>query len=318
MVSASAGPIADGDRVGLCLDVDGTIHRHGSIFVESLAVLPYASDLPIEGRERELLTEALGTVAAYAGQDQSRRRWLGALRVCDVFDRVGLGSVAAHVLVRLIRYRATQASGAPATGETEGYRDMQRRILDQYGAFLEGRRRDRTERAFEQVASSHLRAEPSIRETLAALTAAADIDVVLVTDVPTHIARPYAGLVGAGVDAVGTDFETVEGRFTGDYTFIKKGAEVERMRAERGWDYVLAAGDSANDLPMAAAADLFVAVAGRGNVGDDLPSDYRTIEASEIRPGKLPSGTDAIRVPQATSLADVLETTFGALGIETN
>ena len=314
-MACPSGRLTPGDHVGLCLDVDGTVHRHGSIFVEALALVPYASDLRIDDTDRASLREVLGAVAAYAGGDRSRRRWLGALRVCDALAAIGFERPVARALAGLIRRRAKRASSSSA-GNTGDYRAMQRRILDRYGAFLDGRRRERIERAFEQVVTSHLRVDPATSRTLADFAESVELDVVLVTDVPTHVARPYAGLLGEGVDVVGTDFETAEGRFTGDYAFVEKGPAVEALRAERGWDYTLTAGDSGNDLPMAAVADLFLAVDGRGTVREQLPADYRTVETRAVRSGSLSADTDAVLVPRTVSFADALRTTMDGLGVE--
>lgn len=192
MAQSPTGRLTAGDRVGLCLDVDGTVHPHGSIFVETLALVPYASDLAIERSGRDTLRDVLGT----------------------------------------------------------------------------------------------------------------------------HIARPYAGLLGETVDVVGTDFATADGRFTGEYAFVEKGPTVEQLRTERDWDYTVAAGDSATDLPMAAAADLFLAVAGRGAVTDDIPAEFQTVSESTVRTSGLPKNGDAILVERATNLGDALRLTLGALGVD--
>lgn len=316
MVSDSSAGLSAGDRVALTLDVDGTVHRHGSIFVETLALLPYAGDISLDEADRDILRDVLGSVAAYAGGDRSRRRWLGVLRICDVLAAAGLGRPVARLLAGLVRYRARRASASATAGDASDYREMQRRILDRYGTFLDGRRRDRVQGAFERVIERHLRVDPAVRRVIADLATVVDLDVVLVTDVPTHIARPYAALLGDEIDVVGTDFATSDGRFTGEYTFVDKGAAVDRLRTERRWGYALAAGDSANDLPMAAAADLLVAVAGRGNLIAELPPAYRSVEVSALRSGGLPADTDAVIVPRETSVADALRKTFAALGVD--
>ncbi|WP_136690087.1 HAD family hydrolase [Halorhabdus amylolytica] len=316
MVSNSSPGISADDRVALALDVDGTVHRHGSVFVESLALLPYAGDISLDETDRDTLRDVLGSVAAYAGGDRSRRRWLAVIRVCDALAAAGLERPVARLLAGLVRYRARYASTSESAGDAGDYREMQRRILDRYGTFLDGRRRERVERAFQRVLERHFRVDPALRRALADLATVVDLDVVLLTDVPTHIARPYAALLGDDVEVVGTDFATIDGRFIGKYTFVGKGATVDRLRAERGLDYVLAAGDSANDLPMAAAADLLLAVAGRGNLLTELPPEFRSIEVSAVRTTGLPADTDAVLVPRETSVADALRTTVTALGVD--
>ncbi|WP_135664312.1 haloacid dehalogenase-like hydrolase [Halorhabdus rudnickae] len=317
MVSDSSTGITAGDRVALVLDIDGTVHRHGSIFVESLALLPYVGDISLDEADRDTLRDVLGSVAAYAGGDRSRRRWLGMIRVCDVLAAAGLGRPVARLLAGLVRYRARRASASATAGDAGDYREMQRRILDRYGTFLDGRHRERVQGAFERVVERHVRVDPEIRRVIADLASVVDLDVVLVTDVPTHIARPYAASLGDEIDVIGTDFATSDGRFTGEYTFVDKGAAVDRLHTEREWEYVLAAGDSANDLPMAAAADLLMAVAGRGNLLAELPAEYRSIELSALRTTQLAADTDAIIVPRETSVTDALRQTFTALGVST-
>ncbi|WP_158855043.1 HAD family phosphatase [Halorhabdus sp. CUG00001] len=295
-------------RVGLCLDIDGTIHRHGSIFVETLAVLPYASELPLSDADRAAIRNVLGAVADYAGGDRSRDRWLGALRGCDALAAMGLDAIVARVLAKAIRLRARGASRSGPTGDGADYRSMQTQVLDAYGQLLRDKRAEQIDDAVTAALGLAVRVDERLQETLRER----GVDVVLVTDVPTHVATQYAQLIDDRVRVVGTDFETRDGRFTGEYSFVQKGPAVERLRNRRDWDYVIAAGDSASDLPMARAADLFLAVAGRGNVIEELPAESRTVSAEALGADQLDRSTDVVTVPREMALGTALERTMAA------
>ncbi len=71
-MTATYGPIAadplgyePGDCVGLCLDIDGTVYRSSSVFIETLAFLPYADGITLTPAERRHRRTALTAVAEY-------------------------------------------------------------------------------------------------------------------------------------------------------------------------------------------------------------------------------------------------------------
>jgi hypothetical protein len=70
---------------------------------------------------------------------------------------------------------------------------------------------------------------------------------------------------GRRPDGQGHAFEAEAGRYTGEYDPVDKRAALAEIREIRGWDYVVAAGDSAVDAEMAAVADCFLAVDRRGD-----------------------------------------------------
>lgn len=296
--------------VALCLDVDGTIHRHGSVFVESLALLAYDGGLDLSSADREAIRTILGTVAEYAGGERSRRRWLRVIDVCDAVAATGLGRPVARILGALIRTRARRATASPPGGDASEYRAMQRRVLDAYGQFLDGRPTRSVATAFERVIDRHLRVDDAVRRTLSR----EGVKTTLVTDIPTHVAAAYAGLLGTAVDTIGTTFAVTAGRFTGEYDFVAKGPAVEQYRAERDPAVLVAAGDSTADLAMASAADIFLAVEGRGAITKTIPEQYRTIGLQDLGPAALDPPPDVVEVPRDVSLSYALDRVLDTVG----
>lgn len=52
-----------GDRIGACLDINGTIYRSGSVFIEMLVFLPYTDGITLSPAERRHRRTALTAVA---------------------------------------------------------------------------------------------------------------------------------------------------------------------------------------------------------------------------------------------------------------
>ncbi|ERG89422.1 MAG: hypothetical protein J07HX5_01580, partial [halophilic archaeon J07HX5] len=67
------------DRVGLCVDIDGTLYRRGSVFVEAASAFAVQSPV-LERPARSQLREAIGLVGEFHGSAATRWRWKQTLR----------------------------------------------------------------------------------------------------------------------------------------------------------------------------------------------------------------------------------------------
>jgi phosphoserine phosphatase len=286
----SGPPTSDAPAVGCCLDVDGTLHRSGSVFVETLAFLGYGDTLALDAEARRYRREVIGAVAEYDGGPAKRRRWEWALKVLDALAQVGGKRLAGATLSGLARlHDARSEDRLPETAADGGrarhgeYRAMQRRVLDAYGNLLAGMDQETVERAARDAVERHVGVDLCVERAIAVARAEADAEVFLVTDAPVHAARAYADvLFGEPDNAIGTRFAVDDaGRFTGEYELVDKGRAAERLRAERGWEFVVAAGDSAVDLRMASAADAFLAVDGEGDVERALDDPTAAVDLPE-------------------------------------
>lgn len=279
-----------GAAVGIGLDLDGTAYRFGSVSVETIAYLSYTSEMKLTERDRAHLRSALSTVARYGESRPNALRWAVTMRVLDGFQAVGAASLSRRLLARIIdrhtgrvRDAGGDRTGDPVRGSSRtitsmgstSYRTMRRRLLTAYGAFLRGKRATEVERIVEGIVTSRTPVDPRLRTILDRARTESGAETFLVSDAPEHIARAYARKLTGEPDRVrATAFETdASGRFTGAFESIDKRRALTRLRAEREWEYVVAAGDSAVDARMAAVSNLFVAVRGQGDIGsrdDDL------------------------------------------------
>ncbi len=299
--------------VGFCLDIDGTLHRSGSVFVETLAHLGFCGELSLDADERRHRRNVIGTVLEYDAGPAARRRWVRILRGLDALAVVGgrpLADAAVSGLERLHEAVPDDPATAPrrgaqrADGDGLDYRTMQRRALEAYGRLIAGRRAETVERAARGIVTQHVETDPGV-ETAVERLRAAGASVCLVTDAPAHAARAYASELSVPAARVaGTRYHVdADGRYTGAFTLVDKGAAARRFRRAGDWDRLVAAGDAVVDLPMATAADLFLAVAGEGG----LPA------ALDAPAGPAPpSSCDVVRVGPDRSvgaaLVDALET----------
>lgn len=290
-------------NVGYCLDVDGTLHRTGSVFVEMLARLGYDDAMHLDSAERRHRRNVIGTVVEYGAGETARRRWgrlLWALDALAVLGAGGLAGAAVTAVERLRRLapqgvdrepRGTSAHLADGDGGLD-YRRMQRRALDAYGEMIAGRRRRTVERAASEIVGSHVGIDPAVSRAVERVQAAG-ADVCLITDAPAHAARAYAReLTGSEWGVAATRYHVDEdGRYTGEYTMVDKGAASRRLRSEAEWERLIAGGDAAVDLPMAEPADLFLAVEGEGRLlsaldapaGPSPPADCAVVRVDRDR-----------------------------------
>lgn len=297
--------------VGFCLDVDGTLHRSGSVFVETLAHLGFCGELSLDADERRHRRDVIGTAVEYDAGTTARRRWGRVLRGLDALALAGGRPLADAAVSGLERLRAavSEDGTAPrrraqrADGDGLDYRTMQRRALDAYGRLIAGRRVEAVERAARAVVARHVETDPDVGTAVERLRAAG-ASVCLVTDAPAHAARAYARELSVPAGGVaGTRYHVdADGRYTGEYTLVDKGAAARRFRRSGDWERLVAAGDAVVDLPMGSPADLFLAVAGEGG----LPA------ALDEPAGPAPPPTcDVVRVgpdrPVGAALVDALE-----------
>ncbi len=297
--------------VGFCLDVDGTLHRSGSVFVETLAHLGFCGALDLDAAERRHRRDVIGTVVEYDAGRRARRRWEGVLRGLDAVAVAGAPPLSDAVVSGLERiHAALPADSDPARrhaqradGDGLDYRTMQRRALDAYGRLIAGRRPVTVQRAARAVVARHVATDPAVEAGLERLRAAG-ASVCLVTDAPAHAARAYARELPVAVEGVaGTRYAVdADGRFTGAYDVVDKGAAARRFRRAGEWERLIAAGDAVVDLAMAPSADLFLAVAGEGGLPAalDAPAGPDPPDCELVR-----VGPDRDLVP---ALVDALET----------
>lgn len=255
-------------HTGICSDIDGTLYRQGSVFVEVLASLAVQSTL-FDPAARSRLREAVGTVGAFYGGSFARWRWEQALRGVAELRRRSSAETAARTLdvLRTVRERLDGVvPEADSRADPVARAAFQRRLLTQYGEAIDGQDRAALSRA---VRSTLRDVQPIDRRTGAALArlTGGGAEVALVTDMPSHVAEAFAHtVVDCPVASVrGTTFRTDDsGTFTGDYEPIEKGAVVETLVGTQNWEYTLAAGDTDRDAAMAPHVDTFLAVAGHG------------------------------------------------------
>lgn len=314
---------APGDRVGLALDLDGTAYRDGSVFVETMAYLAVGgSTLGLAAADRERLRRVVLEVARYRGGEPTRRRWAVTLRALSLAGTLGGPAFAGSALERLARLRAdrsTRGEVPDATGAADGlgYAEMGRVTLDGYGDVLCGRDRVAVERATDRVVRERLPTDARLRSALSRVRGASG-EVAFVSHAPAHLVRSYtARLLGPdGVPVRATAFGTEAGRYTGRYEVVDKRAALETLRETRGWDYVLAAGDSAVDAGMADVADCFLAVDGQGD-GHRSLAMLAPVELADPASLRRSLGPDrrAVRVGPDETLADALVAVLRAAGV---
>lgn len=257
-----------GERVGVCLDIDGTLYREGSAFVDVLVALPVTAAHPFGSSDRTQFRRAVGVVGRYEGGVTTAWCWRATLRAVEGLRRVTDARTAGRALDGLKRLQAWLADRR-ASGRSRGdYETMQKELLEQYGTAIAGHDRTTIQSA---VAACLQDLDPVDPETVGVLREAtrAGIDVALVTDMPAHVAEQLAtAVIDAPVRAVvGTRFGTDRnGRFTGAFEPVDKGIAVSDLREKHGWASVVAAGDTRRDLAMAETADRFLAVAGQGRI----------------------------------------------------
>jgi phosphoserine phosphatase len=303
--------------VGFCLDVDGTLHRSGSVFVETLARLGFDGAMTMGAADRRHRREVIGTVVEYGAGPDSRRRWERIMWALDAVAGRGGEPLAAAAVSAIERGRALLPDRAPdddvqprtSAHRADGdggldYRTMQRRALDAYGRVIEGRRREHVERAARETVAAHVSTDPEVAATVERLQAAG-ATVCLVTDAPAHAARAYAEqLTGDPARVAATRYHVDDDdRYTGEYTVVDKGAAARTFRASGDWDRLVAAGDAVVDLEMGAEADRFLAVAGEGGL----------LTALDAPAGPDPPDCEVVRVERDESVAPALWASLAAV-----
>lgn len=99
-----------GDRIGICLDIDGTVYRSGSIFIETLAFFPYVDSITLSPVERRHRRTALTAVADYHSGLASKAKWQGALTGLDALHVAGADHLSETLLTMLARRHADRPS----------------------------------------------------------------------------------------------------------------------------------------------------------------------------------------------------------------
>ena len=285
---------------GLCLDVDGTLYRGGSVFVEALPWLAGASWT--RASDRAHLRATVGAVARHHGGRLRDVVTRGLLSGVDTLRAVGADQAAETALKTLSGLPTPSADGD--TQSDQGRERLRERLLTEYGAAVADRPAAAVRRSlaavFRKGPTEPVPSLPTRLVTTLSDIAARGVDVALVTDAPAHVAQAFAdsttGLDGI-VTVAGTQYDRVDGVFTGEFTRIHKGDIISELADRRGWDRVIAGGDTVRDLAMAERADRFVAVEGHGDIrGRVAPGDRA--------PGI--EGTEAAFVPRGQRLSPVL------------
>jgi phosphoserine phosphatase len=306
-----------GDRVGIALDLDGTAYRDGSVFVETMAYLSVGdSELDLDAADRERLRAAVLAVARYRGGAATRRRWALTLRALEAAGTVGGPEIASDALERLSRLRTRRPRrGEPAGGPDADYAGMRRATLDGYGSVLRGRDRVTVERATDGLVRDRLPTDGRLR---AALGRVAEVGggTAFVSDAPAHLVRSHASTLVDDAPIRATTFRTDGGRYTGTYEPVDKQVALEALREARGWEYVVAAGDSAADAGMAAVADCFLAVDGQGD-GRRAFDALEPIPLSDPASLRRALGPDrrTVRVGPDEEVGDALVAVLRAVGV---
>jgi phosphoserine phosphatase len=291
---------------GLCLDVDGTLYRDGSVFIETIARLPHAA-VDWSAADRAALRRTVGVVGDYHGGRWTARRWRLTLGLVGLVGRVGGPDTAVAALERLRELQARvddPRSGPARDRSTADYERMRASVLETYGAAVAGHRRATLVEAVAGVLADGDPVDGPTATTLREL-AGPRLEVALVTDMPAHVAEPFAeSVLGVPTVAVAaTRFGTDgDGRLTGGIEPVRKGRAVAALRERRGWSRVVAAGDSVPDLAMREHAGQFIAVGGQGRIREALPEHAIAGETSERRL----HGASVVYVPREQPLGTVL------------
>jgi Phosphoserine phosphatase len=292
-------------NIGLCLDIDGTLYRGGSVFVEALPWL--AGGSWTRPSDRAHLRATVGAVARHHGGWLREVVTRGLLSGVDTLRAAGADRAAETALETLSRLPAPSANGG--TQSDRGRKRLRECLLTEYGAAVADRPAAAIRRGLAAVfAKGPDKPVPSLPDRLVSTLseiATRGVDIALVTDAPAHVAQAFADSameLGRIVTVVGTQYDRVDGVFTGEFTRIHKGKMISELADRRGWDRVIAGGDTARDLAMAERADRFVAVEGHGDIrGQVAPRG----EAPGIE------GTNAAFVPRGQRLSPVLRDFVG-------
>lgn len=261
------------NNVGLCLDIDGTLYRGGSVFVEALPWLAGAAWT--QSTDRTHLRAAVAAVMRHYGGPLQEVATRGLLSAVDGLRVLGCNQTAEAALKMLSELSGPNANG---NGDTELYESREREhlrelLLSEYGAAVADRPVTIVRRSLATV-FHHRRdgAVPSLPDRLVTTLseiATDDVGVALVTDAPAHVAQAFTegtAELNDAVSVVGTQYDRVDGVFTGDFTRVDKGEVITELADRRGWDWVIAGGDTTRDLAMAQRADRFIAVEGHGDI----------------------------------------------------
>lgn len=280
------------DRVGLCVDIDGTLYRESSVFVEVVSALAVRSPA-LERSARARLRETIGLVGEFHGTAATRWRWEQTLRGLERLRQYAGRHTAGEAFQLLQRLRGrlegwVPAADARAGGDPAARERFQHRLLGTYGQAISGAEQTTLAMAGRDQLRRLQPVDPRTNQALVRL-ASAGVDIALITDMPTHIAAAFADVVlDAPVVAVcGTQFKTdPAGAFTGAYDRIDKGRRLKRISTDHDWETTVAAGDTDRDAAMAPHADAFLAVAGHGGVhralaDKRLPGTLRSVSADQ-------------------------------------
>lgn len=298
----------------LCLDIDGTLYRGGSVFIESISYLPFVQSGHWSPTDRRILRQAVGLVGRYYGNPWTEKRWRITLRTVDLLQRLGDGELALSLLdtLREVQTQINTVIDPKYTfnsPSTNSYDEMRISLLKKYAKAITTHRRGELRTAMKQALSRFALID---NPTAAALeditTSTSSVELVLITDMPATIANIFASkAIEVPIQVVvATKFETDQtGRFTGDFDSINKSRMLTALDEQHNWDHVIAAGDTVRDLRMQSTADQFIAVSGQGRINEHLQEPYVTV--SESNPESIHESHD-VYVPKEVPLGVVLRT----------
>jgi hypothetical protein len=299
-------------KTALCLDIDGTLYRDGSVFIESISYLPFVQSGHWSPTDRRMLRRAVGLVGGYYGNIWTEKRWQMTLRVVDILQRTGNNKLALSLLDTLRELQARLNSvitseyslNSPSTGN---YNEMRISLLNKYAKAITTHHRADVRTAVENAISRCTLIDDTTATALEDITTSlSSSELVLITDMPTLIAEMFASeAIAAPVETVvATKFETDQrNRFTGEFQSINKSKMIKVLNKRYNWDRVIAAGDTVRDLEMQSTADQFIAVSGQGRIDEHLQEPYVTASKSNANPI---DGSDNVYVPRDVSLGMVL------------
>ncbi|ESS10553.1 MAG: haloacid dehalogenase-like hydrolase [uncultured archaeon A07HR60] len=230
---------ADNEKhdTGLCLDIDGTLYRGGSVFVEALPWLAGASWT--RASDRAHLRATVGAVARHHGgqlREVATRRLLSGV---DTLRTAGADRAAETALKTLSGLPTPSANGGTQSGR--GRERLRERLLTEYGAAVADRPAAAICRSlaavFKKGPDEPVPSLPDRLVTTLSEIATRGVDIALVTDAPAHVARAFADSttrLDGIVTIVGTRYDRVDGVFTGEFTRIHKGDIIAELADNQG------------------------------------------------------------------------------------
>lgn len=299
-------------KTALCLDIDGTLYRGGSVFIESLSYLPFVQSGHWSPTDRHVLRQAIGLVGRYYGNAWTEKRWQITLRIVDLLQRIGTDEIALSSLDTLREFQTQLNSvidpeytfNSPSASD---YDEMRISLLTTYAKAITTHHQSELRTAINDIISRCTLIDKTTATALEDIsTSSSSLDIILITDMPTTIAETFASeAIEAPIQTtVATRFETDQTeRFTGEFHSINKSEMLTTLDEQHDWDRIVAAGDTVRDLRMRSIADRFIAVSGQGQINEYLQKPYVTATGSN--PEIINNSRD-VYVPSEVPLGVVL------------